>query len=257
VCVCVGGVVCVCEVSIARASERDQRVERVESNRKRPQTAGRKAAKNHRPRPEHKHTAQTGRTNPTRLGSSSRKSPATRATWPPGACTGRSPRVCGVRCAGCVWCAWQPRGVVCLALLWLRSGGHLVERFLREARGERRRGPTTIALWRYRLQHCSSGAEVTGTLGTPGTLLPECARNRTRAAVAMTEGWKTPSVTCEKNAYLRGTCNWNQFYRERGTATQLHTPTYLTLLAILPILALEVPSRFAGNVPLETPLMSL
>ncbi len=49
------------------------------------ENGGRKAAKSQRPRPEHKHTAQTGRTNPIRLGSSSRKSP-------PRACAGRSPR---------------------------------------------------------------------------------------------------------------------------------------------------------------------
>ncbi len=41
---------------------------------------------------KHKHTAQTGRTNPIRLGSSSRKTPATRAASPPRACAGRSPR---------------------------------------------------------------------------------------------------------------------------------------------------------------------
>ncbi len=46
-------------------SEWDQRVERVESNRKQPILAGRNAARSCRPRLEHK----TGRTSPTRLGS--------------------------------------------------------------------------------------------------------------------------------------------------------------------------------------------
>jgi hypothetical protein len=56
------------------------------------ENGGRKAAKSHRPRQEHKHTAQTGRTNPTRLGSSSRKSLATRAASRSRACTDWSPR---------------------------------------------------------------------------------------------------------------------------------------------------------------------